>query len=85
MHMSRKYKDLENFEMIEKKPRAVSVTLANEHKARITLAKSREFRNYLVERNIYTLPAMTSDDALKASQMLKSEGSCLTEVYLRRN
>ena len=42
-----------------KKPRAVLVTLANEHEARITLAKSREFRNSLVERKIYILTALT--------------------------
>ena len=48
-----------------KKPRAVIVTLANEHETRITLAKSREFRNSLVERKFYMLPALSRDDALK--------------------
>ena len=77
IHMSRKYKDLENFEMIEKNSRAVLVTLANEHEARITLAKSREFRNNFVERNIYMLQALTKDDALKENQMLKKRRELL--------
>ena len=42
-----------------KKARAVLVTLANEHETRIILAKSREFRKNLVERNIYMLSALT--------------------------
>ena len=54
-----------------KKPRAVLVSLANEHETRITLAKSREFRNSSVERNIYMMPALSRDDALKENQMLK--------------
>ena len=56
---------------------AVLVTLANEHETRITLAKSREFRSHLVERNIYMLPALTRDDALKENQMLKKRRELL--------
>ena len=52
------------------KQRVVLVTLANEHEARITLAKGREFRN-----NIYILPALTKDDSLKANQMQKEKGA----------
>ena len=63
--------------MIEKKPRAVLVTLANEHETRITLTKSRECRNNLVERNIYILPALRRDDALKENQMLKKRTELL--------
>ena len=44
---------LGNFRNDRINPRAVLVTLANEHATRITLAKSRQFRNSLVERNIY--------------------------------
>ena len=80
-----KIRRLGKFRIDRKKPRAVLVNLANEHETRITLAKSQEFRNSLVERNIYMLPALSRDDALKENRMLKSEGSCLTEVYLRRN
>ena len=53
-----------------KKPRALLVTLANEHEGRITHAKSREIRNNSAERNVYILPALTRDDALKENQML---------------
>ena len=60
-----------------KKPRALLVTLANEHEARITLAKSREFRKNLVERNIHIPPALTRDDALKENQMLKKRRELL--------
>ena len=68
---------LRKFRMIEKKPRAVLITLASEHETRITLAKSREFRNILVGRNIYMLPALTRDDALKENQMLKKRRELL--------
>ena len=44
---------LEKFRIDRKEPRAKLVTLSNEHEAIITLAKSQEFRNNLVERNIY--------------------------------
>ena len=76
---------LGKFQNDRKKPRAVLVTLANEHETGITLAKGREFRNILGERNIYMLPALSRDDALKENQMLKSGGSCLTEEYLTVN
>ena len=55
----------------------VLVTLANELETRITLAKSREFRINLIERNIYMLPALTRDDALKENQMLKKRRELL--------
>ena len=67
MHMSRKYKDLENFGMIEKS-KGVLVTLANEQETRITLAKSQELRNNLFERNNYMLPALKRVDALKENR-----------------
>ena len=75
-HVSVKQR-LEKFRNDRKKPRAVLVTLVNEHETRITLAKSREFRNNLDERNIYMLPALTRDDAQKENQMLKKQRELL--------
>ena len=43
----------------------------------ITLAKSREFRNSMVERNIYMLPALSRGEALKENQMLKKRRELL--------
>ena len=60
-----------------KKPRAVSVNLAIEHETRITLAKSREFRKNVVERNNYMLPVLKRDDARKENQMLKKRRELL--------
>ena len=48
-----------------KKQKAVLVTLAKEHEARVTLVETREFSNNLVERKIDILSALTKDDALK--------------------
>ena len=64
MNKTQKNKDLEKFEMIEKKQRVVSVSLANKHEAKLTVAKSQEFRNISDERNIYILPKLTRDDEL---------------------
>ena len=63
--------------MIEKKQRGVSVSLANEHEARLTLAKGQEFRNNWDEKNIYILPKLTRDDALKENQMSKIQRELL--------
>ena len=60
-----------------KKPRPVLVNLAIEHETRITLAKSREFRKNVVERNIYMLQVLTRDDARKENQMLKKRRELL--------
>ena len=68
---------LGKFRSDRKKPRAVLVTLANEHETRITLAESREFRNSLVERKIYMLPALSRDDAMKENQRLKKRRELL--------
>ena len=81
---------LGKFRNDRKKPRAVLVTLANDHETRITLAKNGEFRNSLVERNIYMLPALSRDDALKENQMLKKrrellDGGVPTEKLKIRN
>ena len=51
--------------------------MANEYETRITLAKSQEFRNGLVEKNIYMRPALSRDDALKENQMLKKRRELL--------
>ena len=68
---------LGKFRNDRKKPRAVLVTLANEHETRITFAKIREFRHSLIERNIYMLPALSRDEALKENQMLKKQRELL--------
>ena len=68
---------LGKFRNDREKPRSVLVTLANEHETRITLAKSRKFRNNLVERSIYILPALTRNDALKENKMLKKRRELL--------
>ena len=68
---------LEKFRNDRKKPRAVFLTFANEHETRITLAKNRDFRSNLVERNINMQPALMKDDALKENQMLKKRRELL--------
>ena len=68
---------LGKFRNDRKNPRAVLVTLANEHETRITFATSQEFRNSLVERNIYMLPALSRNDALKEYQIFKKRRELL--------
>ena len=52
-------KRLGEFKRERKKPRIFLVTVANEHEARLALAKSIEHQKELAKRNIYLLPALS--------------------------
>ena len=58
-------KRLGEFKRDRKKRRTQLVTVANEHEARLALAKSIEHREELAKKNIYLLPALSKEDALK--------------------
>ena len=72
-------KRLGEFKRDRKKPRTLLVTVANEHEARLALAKSIEHREELAKRNIYLLPALSKEDALKENLILKKIRELLTE------
>ena len=72
-------KRLGEFKRERKKPRTLLVTVANEHEARLALAKSIEHREELAKRNVYLLPALSKEDALKENLILKKRRELLTE------
>ena len=72
-------KRLGEFKRERKKPRTLLVTVANEHEARLALAKIIEHRKELAKRNIYLLPALSKEDALKENLILKKKRELLTE------
>ncbi len=53
------------------KPRTLMVTLANEHEVRLVLAKSREKREELSEKNSFILPALSKEDSIKENLLLR--------------
>ena len=78
-------KRLGEFKRERKKPRTLLVTFANEHEARLALAKSIEHREELAKRNIYLLPALSKEDALKENAAAcKSKTITVGQVFVTR-
>lgn len=73
------FKRLGKFSTERKKPRTLLVTVSNEHEARLILAKSHEYRDKLTEKNLYILPALTKEDAIRENQVLKRRRELLEE------
>ena len=62
---------LEKFDKDRKKSRTVLVTFNTEHEARLVLAKSFEKRTELKDENIFLMPMLSREDALKENLCLK--------------
>ena len=62
---------LGKFDKDRKKSRTVLVTFNTEHEARLVLAKSYEKRTELQDENIFLMPMMSREDALKENLCLK--------------
>ena len=73
------FRRLGKFNPERMKPRPLLVTVANEHQARLTLAKSHEHRQDLTKRNIYFLHALPREDAMKENFILKKRRQLLDQ------
>ena len=62
---------LGKFDKDRKKSRTVLVTFNTEHEARLVLAKSFEKRTELKDENIFLMPMLSREDALKENLCLK--------------
>ena len=70
---------LGKFDAERKKPRALLVTLPNEHEARLTFAKSHEHREMFKQKGVFILPALSKEDALKENLLLKERRELLDD------
>ena len=77
-------KRLGKFDRNRMKPKKLLVTVPSEHEARLVLAKSREKREQLVEKEVYLLPALTKESAIKENEILKKRRQLLDEGVPRK-
>ena len=73
------FKRLGKFDLERKKPRPRLITVANEHQAHLPLSKCHGNREHLTKRNIYFLPALSREDAMRENPILKTRRQLLDQ------
>ena len=64
-------KRMGKFDNARTKPRPLLVTLSTEHEVSLLLATARRKRDELSKANLYLLPALSREDAIRENQILK--------------